>query len=118
MSDQVIFVDRFQVQEGKLENFRRYARELAEFVEQNEPGTTSFNYYLDKDGAKGTAIFVFSNAEALDLHLGLASSRFQGGYELVSATEIELLGSPSEAATAMAASFNASLKTALAGFSR
>ena len=78
---------------------------------------SSFNYYLDEDGVGGTALFVFSDAEALDVHLDVASSRFQEGYELLSTTEIELLGHPSDRATEMAASFGASLKTKLAGFS-
>ena len=118
MSEQVAYVDRFQLREGKLEDFGRYATELAAFVHESEPGVTSFNYYIDEDGVKGTALFVFSNAEALDRHLGVASSRFQEGYELVHATEIELLGQPSDRAIAMAASFNAILKTKIAGFSR
>jgi quinol monooxygenase YgiN len=118
MSDHVIYVDRFQLREGKAEDFKRYATDMAEFVEENEPGVISFNYYMDEDGAKGTAVFVFSDAEAADLHLDLASSRFQEGYELLSASDIELLGRPSDRAIEMAASFNASVKTKLAGFSR
>lgn len=92
MSDHVIDVDRFQLREGRLEDFKRYAAEMAAFVEQNEPGALSFNYYVDEDGASGTAVVVFSDADALDLHLDLAGSRFREGYELLSATEIELLG--------------------------
>jgi len=78
----------------------------------------SFNYYVDEDGAGGTAVFVFSDAEALDVHLDLAGSRFQEGYELLSATDIQLLGRPSGRAVEFARSFNASVKTKLAGFSR
>lgn len=118
MPEHVIYVDRFALREGKLEDFRRYAAEMAAFVEDNEPDALSFNYYLDKDGARGTAIFVFSGAEALDVHLDLASPRFQEGFELLSATEIELLGQPSERATQLAISFGAAVKTKLAGFSR
>src|SRR4029450_10340609 len=79
MSDHVIYVDRFQLREGKAEDFKRYATDMAEFVEENEPGVMSFNYYMDEDGAKGTAVFVFSDAEAADLHLDLASSRVHDG---------------------------------------
>jgi quinol monooxygenase YgiN len=118
MPDHVIYVDRFQVREGKLDDFRRYVTEMTEFVEKNEPGVLSFNYYLDEDGAGGTAVFVFSDARALDLHLELASSRFQEGYELLSATDIQLLGRPSDRAVELARAFNATLKTKLAGFSR
>lgn len=116
--DHVVYVDRFQVREGALEDFTRYATNLAEFVERNEPGVLSFNFFISDDGANGTAAFVFSDADALDKHMELASSRFQEGYELLSDTEIELLGRPSEQVVQMAASFNATVKRKLAGFSR
>jgi hypothetical protein len=50
---------------------------MAAFVEQNEPGALTFNYHVDEDGVSGTAVFVFFDADALDLHVDLASSRFQ-----------------------------------------
>ena len=118
MSEHVIYVDRFTLREGKLDAFKSYATEMAEFVEKNEPKVLSFNYYVDQDGAGGTAVCVFSDAEALDVHLDLASSRFQEGYELLSATEIEVLGRPSERTAELAKSFGAALKTKLAGFNR
>ncbi len=118
MPDHVVYIDRFEIRDGKLEDFERYANGMASFVEEQEPGALSFNYYLNEDGTAGTAVFVFSNADALDAHLNLASSRFQQGYELLSATEIELLGTPSKGAVELAKSFNASIKRKLAGFGR
>jgi quinol monooxygenase YgiN len=118
MSDEVVYVDRFQLREGRLDDFKRYATEVTAFVEENEPGVISFSYYVDEEGSRGTAIFVFSDADALDLHLDLVSSRFQKGYELLSAADIELLGQPSDRAIQMGKSFNARVKTKLAGFSR
>lgn len=116
---QVVYLDRFRILEGKLEDFKRYANDMAEFVDKNEPRVISFNYYVDEDGNEGTAVFVFSDAEAVDLHLDLASSRFQEGAELLGATDIELLGRPSDRAREMAESFGAKVRTQLlAGFSR
>lgn len=118
MAEEVVYVDRFQIREGKTEDFKRYASQLTEFVEGNEPGVASFNFYLDSDGVNGTAVFVFSDAEALDRHLDLASSRFQEGYELLSHAEIDLLGQPSRRAIEMGQAFNARVKSPVAGFSR
>jgi quinol monooxygenase YgiN len=118
MSDEVIYLDQFQLREGKLAEFEQFAREMAEFVEENEPGAISFNYYMDEEGGKGTAVFVFSDADAMDRHLELASSKFQKAYELVGESAIELLGRPSDRAIEMAAAFNASLRSNLAGFNR
>ena len=118
MSDQVIYVDRFQVADGRLEDFKRYAAEVAAFVEADEPAVRSYHYYMDGDGGTGTAVFVFADADALDRHLDLVSARFQEGYELLRASDIELLGRPSERAAAMAATFGGRVKDSIAGFSR
>lgn len=118
MGEEVVYVDRFELREGRLDDFKRYAKEMAELAERNEPGVVSFNYYLDEGGTKGTAVFVFTDAEALDVHLDLVSARFQQGYELLAAAEIDLLGRPSDRAVAMARSFGASVKAQVAGFSR
>lgn len=88
MSDNVIYLDRFRLREGVLSKFERYATELTEFVEANVPGVTSFGFYLDEDAAEGTAVFVFADAESLDLHLDLASSRFQEGADLLESADI------------------------------
>lgn len=63
-------------------------------------------------------MFVLSDADRLDVHLDLVSARFQQGYELLAAAEIDLLGRPSDRAIAMARSFGATVKTQVAGFTR
>lgn len=118
MSDRVIYLDRFELHEGKANDFTRFATDMAAWVEQNEPGAVSFDYYVDDAGKTGTAVFIFSDADALDRHIELASSRFPEAYALVRATEIELLGRPSDQAVRMAASFAGTVKSKLAGFSR
>jgi hypothetical protein len=118
VSDEVIYVDRFQVAEGRIEDFKRYAAKLATFVEENEAAVLSYRYYMDGDEGGGTAVFIFGNADALDRHLDLVSSQFQEGYELLRASDIELLGQPSERAAAMATSFGGRVKASIAGFSR
>lgn len=118
MSGQVVYVDRFTVREGQLEDFKRYAAEMADFVKSSEPGVVSFNYYLDEAAGKGTALFIFSDAAALDVHLDVASPRFQQGYQLLASADIELLGQPSARAADVARGFNAALKPQAIGFSR
>lgn len=118
MSDQIVYVDRFQIREGKQDAFRRYVEELAGLAEENEPGVLSDNYFIDEDGAQGTAVVVFGDAAALDRYLDLVSPKFREGVDLLSSTEIELLGDPSDRAVEMAKAFGGSVKQKLAGFSR
>ncbi len=118
MSDSVVYVDRFELHPGKTAEFARYAQDMTQLVQENEPGAVSFSYYIDEGGTKGTALFIFRDADALDHHLELASAKFQEGIELLKAMDIELLGRPSEGAVELARSFNATVKAKLAGFSR
>jgi quinol monooxygenase YgiN len=118
MAEHVIYVDRFRLREGALQKFELYANDMADFVKNNEPEVLSFEYFVDANGETGTAVFVFVDADALDLHLDLASSKFQETAGLVEAAEIELLGRPSDRAAELTRSFGGTTRTKLAGFSR
>jgi quinol monooxygenase YgiN len=118
MTNQVVFLDRFEVAEGKSKEFQRYAQELVDLVQEQEPGATSYGWYLDQDGRRGTAVFVFVDAASFDRYLDLASPRFRHGVDLTSSTDIELLGRASDRATEMAKAFNATLKSELVGLHR
>lgn len=119
MSGPVAYVDRFTVAEGKLEDLRRYCKEMTELVEKKEPETISFSYFVDEDGKTGSAVFIFADGEALDLHLDVASHKFQEAIELISSSDIELLGPASEQAQQISKQYGATIKTdLLAGFAR
>jgi quinol monooxygenase YgiN len=118
VSDHVVYVDRFKVAEGKLEDLKSYASEMSEAVANKVPGVLSFNYFIDEGGENGTAVFVFENADALDTHLQVNAERFQEAMPLVAETSIELMGPASETAKQVTAQFGGSLKTKLAGFGR
>lgn len=119
MAHQVTYLDRFTIHQGKLDDFGRYAAKMVEFVQNKEPETVSFNYYVDEAGTGGTAVFVFVDADALDRHLDLVAPTFQEAVQLLSSSDIELLGRPSDRAIEMGKAFNAGLKgKLLAGFTR
>jgi quinol monooxygenase YgiN len=117
MSSEVVFLDRFEVADGKSDELRRYAEELVDLV-RGVPGAISYGWYLDEDGRRGTSVFVFSDAVAFDRYLEVASPRFRHGVDLTSSTDIELLGRASDRASEMAKAFNATLKTEVVGMRR
>lgn len=73
MSSEVVYIDRFEVSEGKAEELRRYAEDLVGLVQEQVPGAVSFGWYFDEDGTRGTAVFVFADAASIDRYLDLAS---------------------------------------------
>jgi quinol monooxygenase YgiN len=118
MSNHVVYVDRFKVADGKLEELMSYASSMSEAVEKGVPGALSFNYFIDESGKNGTAVFIFEDAPALDKHLELNADRFQEAMPLVADTSVELMGPASDAAKELTTQYGGSLKTKLAGFGR
>ena len=118
MSSEVVFVDRFEISEGKADEIRQYAEDLVDLVQKQVPGAISYSWYFDEDGTRGTAVFVFADAGSFDRYLELASPKFRHGADLTSSTDIELLGPASDRATEMAKAFDATVKTELVGLRR
>ena len=52
MTGPFIFMSQSKIREGKLEDFKRALREMAEFVEANEPRVVAFEAYLNDDGTR------------------------------------------------------------------
>ena len=118
MTEPIVYVDRFTVSDGKLEDLTHYADEMVQAVSRDHPGVSLFGYYVDQAGSSGTAVFVFADAETLDRYLEAMAPRFADGAALVSDASIELLGKPSDGAAQLTRSFNGVIKDRLAGFSR
>jgi hypothetical protein len=118
MTEPIVYVDRFTVADGKLEDLTHYADEMVQTVSRDHPGVSLFGYYVDEAGSSGTAVFVFADAETLDRYLDAMAPRFADGATLVSAASIELLGRPSDRAAELTRSFGGVVKDRLAGSSR
>ncbi len=118
MTDRVIYVDRFEIQDGKLDDLREYATDIAELAKEQAPGVLSFHYYIDDTGERGTALIVFADADALDRYLDVAAPHFQRGVALVRSPEIELLGAPSRQATEATTAYGGRVMEELVGFDR
>lgn len=118
MSNEVVYVDRFEIKESQTEAFRKYAEEMVSLTGAQEAGVISFNYFIDADGRQGTAVFVFADAGAFDHYLDLVSPRFAEGAELLRSNDIELLGDPSDKAAEIARAFGGTVKAKMAGFTR
>jgi quinol monooxygenase YgiN len=118
MSDRVIYVDRFEINDGKSDDLRDYAEEIAAIAEEQAPGVLSFHYYVDGDGGRGTAVIIFADAPALDTYLEVASSHFQRGARLLRSTDVELLGQPSGDAAQVATAYGGRVMPQIVSFDR
>ena len=102
MAGPFIFIAVSRIKQGKLEDFKQFYRELAEFVEANEPRMIHFGAYITEDGAEVTNIQIHPDAESMEFHMQVAGERIHQGYVFFDGTEsIEVCGTPSDAVIQM-----------------
>lgn len=95
MTAPIVYVDRSNVRDGRLEELRAAMGELAEFVEEHEPQILAFNAYFSEDGKRMTVTHVHRDADSLDVHLEVAGPKFPDFAEFIDLTSIEVYGAPS-----------------------
>lgn len=96
MSDQIVFISRHKIKEGKLEGFRRYYRQGVEVMKDEKPRTVGFLAYVDEQGEEVSIVHVFPDQEAMDLHMQGVAERSEGAYEFLEPQGFEIYGQPSE----------------------
>ncbi len=98
MSQPLVYVDVSEVHPGKLVPLKAAIKELAEFVDENEPGLVSYSVYFDESGNRMTVVHVHADSRSLDYHLDVAGPLFREFADFVTLSSIHIYGEPSETA--------------------
>lgn len=69
MAEPLIFISKWKVKEGKLEDLVRYYKEILEIVEANEPQLIAFHGFLNEDGTEMTSIQIHPDTASQDFHM-------------------------------------------------
>ena len=65
----LIFVSTWKIREGRLEDYKQFAKELIEHFKAKEPQLIAFNMYFNEDETEMTSIQVHSDAASMDFHM-------------------------------------------------
>jgi hypothetical protein len=98
MPTPIVFISHFRVKAGKADAYRNLQREIAAQLDAGKPRTLVFLTYLDDAGTTMTAVHVFADPEAMDLHFEGADDRSKAAYEFLIPNGWEIYGTPSAAA--------------------
>jgi quinol monooxygenase YgiN len=96
VSGPVIYIDRSEVREGKLEELKTAMNELAGLVKANEPRIIAFNVYLTEDGTRMTVLHVHPDADSLEFHMKVAGPAFPKFVEFIKLRTIDIYGEASD----------------------
>jgi len=100
MAEPIVFIARFRVKEGRLQEFRKHYLDSLPPVEAGKPGTLAQVAYENEDGSEVMVVRLFPDAEAMDAQLDGSGERSKKTYEFVEPASMEIYGRPSDSTLA------------------
>ena len=104
MSEPLIYVSTWKIKEGKLEEYKQFARELIEVFKAKEPQLIAMQIFLNEEETEMTSVQVHPNAASMDYHmqvlekaLGEDMIEWVGRADFLEPKHIEIYGKPSTA---------------------
>jgi quinol monooxygenase YgiN len=88
-------IARFQIHEGKLEEFKRLSAQAMEIVRTKDTGTLQYDTYFNDDQSECIVLERFRDSEALIEHAANLGDLSEAILATVSVVHGELLGEPS-----------------------
>jgi hypothetical protein len=96
VSDPLVYIDRSDIRDGKLEDVRKGIRELVAFVEEKEPQLIGYSFYFNEGSTGMTVVAIHPDSASLELHLEIGGPAFRKLSELIELRTIDIYGRPSE----------------------
>ena len=98
MSEPFIFINSFEIKEGKLEGLRHFLGEFFTTVEANEPRLLGINAYVNEDGTEVSFVHVHPDAASMEHHEKVAHEHTERARRefLDATTSLQVYGQPSD----------------------
>jgi quinol monooxygenase YgiN len=97
---QIQWTVEFTIEKGKLEEFKKYIKEISDVVKRDEQGTKSYQWYLnDKDETKCIVSESYESSDAALAHLngnGVKTILVPKLFPIAKITRFEVYGDPSK----------------------
>lgn len=98
MSEQIVYIDRSEILDGKLEELKEGIDGLVEFVDAREPQLVSYGFFIDEEAARMTVIAVHPDSASLEFHMEIAGAEFRKLAGFIRLLTIEVYGRLSDKA--------------------
>jgi quinol monooxygenase YgiN len=114
----VTYVVQWTINDGELENFKAMASGFVSSVQQNEPGTLGYQWWMGEDGKHCLLEEAFENSEAMLTHLGNVGPTLPDIMAIAPITRLEVRGEVSAEAREALSSLGATHFAHFVGFDR
>lgn len=96
MPQPIVYIDKSEIVEGKLEELEAAMEHLASFVESNVPRLVSYGFFLNGDRTQMTVVAVHPDPDSIEFHMDVCGAEFRKFAELIKLSGIEVYGSVSD----------------------
>lgn len=95
MSPPIVYVDRSEIQEGRIGELTRAIGDLARHVAANEPRLLAYDVYFSADRSTMAVIHVHPDSASLELHMQVVAPLLPPFSDLIRLQAIDVYGTPS-----------------------
>lgn len=92
----IVVIDRSEILDGKLAEVETGFRELARFVDAQEPRVMAYFVSFSDDRRIVTVLQVHPDSESMEFHMQVAGSRFAPFAGMLRMRSIDVYGAPGE----------------------
>jgi hypothetical protein len=123
MGQPIVFIFKLRVREGRVDDLKRYLREINDFVEANEPRISMYRQFIDEAGSEMTDVQIHPDSESMEFHMQVAGAKIGEAFEYVETKSVEVCGTLSDALLhhmrqVAGSGVPVSIKSSLGGFDR
>jgi quinol monooxygenase YgiN len=110
----------FTIEKGKIEEFKKLIQDMSRMVENNEPDTINYQFYLNGSETMCLVHGTYTNSESVLGHItGVASKTILPKiFKIAKINRLDVYGNPSEELQKVLTSFNSQTFNLFTGFSR
>ena len=101
MAGPFIFISHSRIKQGRLDDFKAALRDMAAFVEGNEPRVLAFEAYLNDDETEVTGVQIHADADSMAHHMEVAFTKILEFDQLLDTQSVDVYGVPNDAVVAM-----------------
>jgi hypothetical protein len=96
MSDPIVFITTFQIEDGALEKFKEAARKSTDFLEANGPQLMA-EVCIDENEMRAHGVQVHRDSESILKHWKLADPYMRDVMQYITTTRVDIYGQPNKA---------------------
>jgi quinol monooxygenase YgiN len=119
-NDQIHVRAEFTIEKGKIEEFKKLIQDMSRMVENSEPDTINYQFYLNRTKTKCMVHETYTNSESVLTHItGVASKTILPKiFNISKLIRLDVYGNPSEELQKVLTSFDSQTFNLFTGFSR